>query len=59
MPNNLVVVTKNAYAASNMYKFQIDPYFTNKKTISLDISLKYVSDIFLAHKANNNLYIVD
>ena len=45
MPNNLVVVTKNAYAVSNMYKFQMDPYLTNQRNISLDISFIYILEI--------------
>ena len=47
MPNNLVVVTKNAYAVSNMYKFQMDPYLTNQSNISFDISFIYVFEIFI------------
>ena len=54
MPNNLVVVTKNAYAVSNTYKFQMDPYLTNKKNVSLDISFIYISEIFIAQNKDSS-----
>ena len=59
MPNNLVVVTKNAYAVSNMYKFQMDPYLTNKKNVSLDISFIYISEIFIAQNKDSRCASID